>query len=122
VSGCPGDLAAKRDARRYIALIVIPKEQIMRKPRDFDSELKALEAKAKQLKARKVLQLGELVIATGADSFDPEMLAGGLLEMTEARETTRKESWRKRGQDFFRSERRNTSPATSPNVQRDQAG
>ena len=38
----------------------------MRKPRDFDSELKALTEKAKQLKSRKVLQLGELVIATGS--------------------------------------------------------
>ena len=35
----------------------------MRKPRDFDSELKALADKAKQLKERRVQQLGELVIA-----------------------------------------------------------
>jgi hypothetical protein len=40
----------------------------MRKPRDFDSELKALADKAKQLKERRVQQLGELVIATGADA------------------------------------------------------
>jgi hypothetical protein len=81
-------------------------EQIMRKPRDFDSELKALIEKAKQLKARKVLQLGELVIATEADSIHPEVLTGALFVMTETKETTRKEGWRKRGQDFFRSERR----------------
>jgi hypothetical protein len=37
----------------------------MRKPRDFDSELKALTDKQKQLKERKVHQLGELVIARG---------------------------------------------------------
>jgi DNA-binding protein H-NS len=122
VSGCPGNLAVKPKARRYIAPITIPKEQIMRKPRDFDSELKALEAKAKQLKARKVLQLGELVIATGADSFDPEMLAGCLLEAAEAKEATRKEAWRKRGQIFFRSERRNTPSATDRNAQGDQTG
>ena len=43
-------------------------ETIMRKPRDFDAELKALGDKARDLKNRKVQQLGELVIATGADS------------------------------------------------------
>ena len=37
----------------------------MRKPRDFDSELKALADKARQLKERRVRQLGELVTATG---------------------------------------------------------
>ena len=44
----------------------------MRKPRDIDAELKALAEKAKQLKERRVLQLGELVIGTGADSIDAE--------------------------------------------------
>jgi len=33
-------------------------EDIMRKPRNFDAELKALEDKAKELKTRKVRQLG----------------------------------------------------------------
>ncbi len=41
----------------------------MRKPRNFDAELKVLEDKAKELKIRKVQQLGELVIATGADAL-----------------------------------------------------
>ncbi len=40
----------------------------MRKPRDYDAELKALEDKARELKTRKVQQLGELVIATGAQA------------------------------------------------------
>lgn len=74
----------------------------MRKPRDFDSELKALADKAKALKGRRVRQLGELVIATGAgDAFDSETLAGALLAMTEVTEQPRKESWRKRGAAFF---------------------
>ena len=34
----------------------------MRKPRDFDAELKALGNKARDLKSRKVQQLGELVL------------------------------------------------------------
>ena len=41
----------------------------MRKPRDFDAELKALEDKARELKTRKIQQLGDLVIVTGADAL-----------------------------------------------------
>lgn len=73
----------------------------MRKPRDFDAELQALEHKAKSLKERRVRQLGELVAATGADVLDAETLAGGLLAMMEVGDPARKESWRKRGQAFF---------------------
>ena len=47
-----------------------------RKPRDIDAELKALQDKARELKARQKTQLGELVIATGADSLSAEELAG----------------------------------------------
>jgi len=75
----------------------------MRKPRDFDSELKALADKAKQLKERRVQQLGELVIATGADATDAETLAGALLVIAETSEAQRKEAWRKRGAAFFQS-------------------
>jgi DNA-binding protein H-NS len=95
-------------------------EQIMRKPRDFDSELKALTEKAKALKARKVLQLGELVIATGADSFETEVLTGALLALVENKEDARKESWRNRGQAFFRSKRRGLAKTASSNSQSDQ--
>ena len=35
----------------------------MRKPRDFDAELKALEDKARDLRSRKVQQLGEGAVA-----------------------------------------------------------
>ncbi len=94
----------------------------MRKPRDFDAELKALTEKGKQLKARKVQQLGELVIATGADSFDPEVLTGALLALVENKDDSRKESWRKRGQAFFRNERRGPAQTASPNGQSDQTG
>ena len=48
----------------------------MRKPRDFDAELKALGDKARDLKSRKVQQLGELVIATGADSAQRRRTGG----------------------------------------------
>lgn len=73
----------------------------MRKPRDFDAELKALNAKARQLQDRKLQQLGELVIATGADALPIEQLAGLLLAGVENKESNAKESWRKRGAAFF---------------------
>lgn len=84
----------------------------MRKPRDFDSELKALADKAKQLKERRVQQLGELVIATGADAMDAEILAGALLDIAETMEASRKENWRKRGASFFQSKARKRGDGT----------
>ena len=81
----------------------------MRKPRDFDSELKALADKAKQLKERRLQQLGELVIATGADATDAETLAGALLVIAETSEAQRKEAWRKRGAAFFQGKGRKAS-------------
>lgn len=49
-----------------------------RGPRDFDDALNTLTDKAKALQQTKRRQLGELVIATGADGLDIETLAGGL--------------------------------------------
>lgn len=83
----------------------------MRKPRNFDAELKALEEKAKDLKARKVQQLGELVIATGADSLTAEELAGALVALTEITDAVKKESWAKRGAAFFRGKSRRSAKA-----------
>ncbi|MGE5562918.1 MAG: conjugal transfer protein TraD [Bacillota bacterium] len=73
----------------------------MRKPRDYDAELKSLDEKARQLKARKVQQLGELVVACGADSLSPDHLAGALLGIAEVKDAAAKEGWRKRGVAFF---------------------
>ena len=75
----------------------------MRKPRDFDAELQALTDKAKALKAKKQGQLGELIIATGADALSIERLAGALLEAVGA-DAARKEAWRKSGAAFFRGD------------------
>jgi hypothetical protein len=75
----------------------------MRKPRDYESELKALEHKARQLKERKLHQLGELVLATGADALSHEQLAGALLSAVESTDTAIKEGWRQRGAAFFQS-------------------
>lgn len=81
----------------------------MRKPRDIDMELKALEAKAKTLKERRVRQLGELVIATGADTLDADMLAGALLGAVATKDTGTKEGWRKAGAGFFQRGERKTA-------------
>jgi DNA-binding protein H-NS len=74
-----------------------------RKPRDIDAELKALQDKARELKARQKTQLGELVIATGADSLSAEELAGLLLMALEQASTApqMREGWRRRGEAFF---------------------
>lgn len=78
----------------------------MRKPRDYDAELKSLNDKARQLKSRKQSQLGELVMATGADVLTAEELAGALLEIVAGvASTARKEAWRKAGVAFFSKER-----------------
>ncbi|CAN5445154.1 hypothetical protein BH10PSE5_BH10PSE5_12240 [soil metagenome] len=74
----------------------------MRKPRDIDAELRALSDKAKGLKAKRVLQLGELVTVTGADALDLETLAGALLAAVNgAKQSETKEAWRSEGAAFF---------------------
>ncbi len=88
----------------------------MRKPRDYDSELKALGDKAKQLKERKLHQLGELVIATGADALPLEQLAGALLAVTETKDQATKEGWRKRGVAFFQGAARNAGGGDRSNA------
>lgn len=78
----------------------------MRKPRDFDAELKALGDKARRLKDQKLHQLGELVAATGADAFPHEQLAGALLAAVEVADKATKEGWCKRGASFFQGVRK----------------
>lgn len=95
-------------------------ELIMRRPRDFDSELQALTEKAKQLKSRKVLQLGELVIATGADALDPETLTGALLGVVKAKDAKEREAWRASGVAFFQRQSRSAADRTPPNAGGDQ--
>ncbi|HML91732.1 conjugal transfer protein TraD [Methyloceanibacter sp.] len=83
----------------------------MRKPRDYDAELKALEDKARELKIRKVQQLGELVIATGADTLTADELAGALVALAETKDAGNREAWVKRGAAFFRGKSRRSTPA-----------
>lgn len=85
----------------------------MRKPRDFDGEMKALQDKARELKTRKVQQLGELVIATGADALSVDELAGALMVLAETKEATKREAWAKRGATFFKERSRRFAPASA---------
>jgi hypothetical protein len=87
-------------------------EDMMRKPRDFDAELKSLEDKARDLKARKVQQLGELVISTGADALSADELAGALIVLAETKDTGRREAWAKRGAAFFQGRSRRSAAAS----------
>jgi Conjugal transfer protein TraD len=54
----------------------------------------------------------ELVIATGADAFSAEELAGALIVLAETTETGKREAWAKRGAAFFRGRLRRSAPAT----------
>ena len=81
----------------------------MRKPRDYDAELKALDDKARQLKVRKLQQLGELVVATGDDALPVEQLAGALLLAVGNTNPAAREEQRKRGATFFQG--KEPSPA-----------
>lgn len=84
----------------------------MRKPRDYDAELKALEDKARELKTRKMQQLGELVIATGADALTADELAGALIVLAETTDAGKREAWAKRGAALFQGRSRRSSSAT----------
>lgn len=84
----------------------------MRKPREYDAELKALDEKAKQLRSRKTTQHGELVAATGADAIDADLLAGGLIALAKLTDGKRKEELREMGAAFFRRATRNAARGT----------
>jgi hypothetical protein len=76
---------------------------MVRKPRDYDAELKALQDKARKLRSQKTMQLGELVQAVGADTLPVEALAGALLAAVETSKAQPDEvaRWTVRGQAFF---------------------
>lgn len=88
----------------------------MRKPRNFDAELKVLEDKARELKIRKVQQLGELVTATGADALSADELAGALVAIAETKDAGKREAWARRGVTFFRSKSRRSATAADRDV------
>ncbi|QJU60958.1 conjugal transfer protein TraD (plasmid) [Sphingomonas sp. AP4-R1] len=95
----------------------------MRKVRDYDAELKALNDKARALKAQKIQQLGELVAATGADALDTGTLVGGLLHiLKEAKAPAVQEAWRSDGAAFFQRRGRKASGSSGSDGQGAGAG
>ncbi len=91
----PGNITAFCGTLNYLGSIDNSrpgKDNAMRKPRDYDAELKALEDKARELKARKVVGLGELVIATGADTLTADELAGALVTIAETKDAAEREA------------------------------
>jgi hypothetical protein len=105
-------VTSKRSAQG--STIIAPstvQESVVRKLRDYDGELKALQDKARELKSQKVQKLGELVIATGADNLSADELAGALIVLAETKEAGKREAWAKRGATFFQSRSRRTASA-----------
>ncbi len=84
----------------------------MRKPRDYDSELKALDDRAKLLRSARLTQLGTLVITTGADAFTIEELTGALLSMVETKDAAILKGWRHQGAAFFQTSGRGSAGKT----------
>ncbi len=81
----------------------------MRKVRDFDAELKALNDRAKLLRSRKIQQFGELIEATGADALEPDLLAGALLSVVAEKDQATTTAWSNAGAAFFRETSRRPS-------------
>ena len=81
----------------------------MRKVRDFDAELKALNERAKLLRTRKIQQFGELIEATGADVLEPDLLAGALLDVVAEKNKATTTAWSEAGARFFRETSRRSS-------------
>jgi hypothetical protein len=119
-----GDFRALRligSLDNWSVLVVQRRTCAMRKPRDYDAELKALGDKARQLKERKLRQLGELVIATGADALPVEHLTGALLLAVEAKDGAAEE-YRRRGAAFFQRAARKPAGGSHRRASGDAAG
>lgn len=82
---------------------------MMRKPRDYGAELKALDDKAKLLRGARLTQLGTLVITTGADALSIEELTGALLAAIETKDAAIRKGWHDRGAAFFHNPKRGAS-------------
>jgi hypothetical protein len=66
-------------------------------------------------RAARVQQLGELVIATGADALSVDELAGALIVLAETKEAAKREAWARRGAAFFQGRSRRMAPTTDRN-------
>lgn len=81
----------------------------MKPPRDFNSEIAALKEKEKALRNKRIIELGQLVIATGAaDALPMNVLAGVLVASTEDKNDikSRREDYETIGREFFQRDKR----------------
>ena len=76
--------------------------------KDYAAELDVLQQRQRELRLKHARQLGDLVMATGADALDPETLAGALLGALASTDAAAREEWRVQGAAFFQRRTRNT--------------
>lgn len=93
----------------------------MRKVRDFDAELKALNERSKLLRTRRIQQFGELIEATGAAVLEPDLLAGALLAVVAEKDKATTTAWSEAGARFFRETSRRSSRRARGGLEGDEA-
>jgi len=82
----------------------------MRKPRDIDTELKALQDRAKAPQAKRIASVGRADRGDReADSLDPEVLAAFSSTASLKRSRANSEAWRIDGAAFFRRKARKSA-------------
>ncbi len=80
--------------------------------KDYNAEMKALQQRARDLRHKHSQQLGDLVVATGADALDPPTLAGVLLAAVGANKSERA-AWQTDGARFLEGRTRARRKAAS---------
>jgi hypothetical protein len=90
----------------------------MRKPRDIDAELKALQDKQHSLKLKRITQFGELVTATSSGALDLKSSPVCSSMPSNAKADPSVEAWQQRNQSFFRRDRRAKANGTGPAASR----
>lgn len=70
--------------------------------KDLDAQLTALKKRKASLAAKRLQQLGQLVVATGGGNLKPEVIAGIMLAAISNPDEMRMEAWHRRGAAFFR--------------------
>ena len=74
--------------------------------KDYNAELKVLQQRQRDLRVKHAQQLGELVIAIGADLLSAEILAGALLAAVASTDKVAREGWSVHGAAFFQGRTR----------------
>lgn len=78
----------------------------MRKPRDFDAELKALDDRAKDSRRRRCNSWGNSSSPPGRTHSRRKNWGGALIVLAETKEAGKRQAWAKRGAAFFQGRTR----------------